>query len=470
MNKAKLWKHQEEAINIAATRNEYGLFFEPGTGKTRTMLHILNNLYKKHGKLRTLILAPVVVLQNWQREWAMWMPHATEDSVMVLDGSIKKRSSAVLYNRANKPIITNYEGLGVSQGSLTKAILEWAPQVVVCDESHKIKTHNAVRTKRVIEIGDQAEYRYILTGSPVLNSPMDLWGQFRFLDKGASFSKEYFKFRKIYFVDKNFGMPRDRYYPNYVVRPQALKEMNQIVSSKTLVVRKHECLDLPPLVKQTYLVDLSPEQAKVYNDMKKNFITYFHDKASTADNVLTKALRLLQIASGFVKTEEGEEIIFDDNPKINALEELLETITPQHKVIIWCVYKRNYSAITKLCDKLKIKYRIATGEQSAEEKNEAVNWFNNDTTTRVFIGNPSAVGIGINLIVASYSIYYSRNFNLESDIQSEARNYRAGSEMHTVINRIDLVAKGTIDQKVSEALANKEDVSNKILSGDLNGI
>jgi non-specific serine/threonine protein kinase len=178
---------------------------------------------------------------------------------------------------------------------------------------------------------------------------------------------------------------------------------------------------------------------------------------------LTKGLRLQQIVSGFVKTDTGEEILIKDNPRLKAVEELLAELTPNHKVILWCSFIKDYEQLADVCKKLKIKHCFITGGMSARRKQESITKFRKDHGTRVIIANRGAGGIGINLVEASYSIIYSRNFSLAEELQSEARNHRGGSEIHERITKIDLCARGTYDERTLEALENKQNISDAII-------
>jgi SNF2 family DNA or RNA helicase len=120
--------------------------------------------------------------------------------------------------------------------------------------------------------------------------------------------------------------------------------------------------------------------------------------------------------------------------------------------------------ISRLCETLGIGYVTLTGDDSAKQKNDNMEAFRTDNDVRVIIANQSAGGTGVNLVEASYSIYYSRGFGLEAELQSEARNHRAGSEIHEKITRIDLIARETIDELVSEALSTKQNVAEYILN------
>jgi SNF2 family DNA or RNA helicase len=185
----------------------------------------------------------------------------------------------------------------------------------------------------------------------------------------------------------------------------------------------------------------------------------------TAQLAITKALRLQQIVCGFVPVEQTEDTyVIEDNPRLKALEELLEDICVEgkHKVIVWATFRQNYSQIQAVCDKLKIKTAAIYGGLTKNEAQENIEAFTKGDA-QVMIANQKAGGVGINLVEASYSIYYSKSFSLEDDLQSEARNYRGGSQMHHRVTRIDLVARGTIDELITSSLANKQDVSQTIL-------
>lgn len=156
-----------------------------------------------------------------------------------------------------------------------------------------------------------------------------------------------------------------------------------------------------------------------------------------------------------------------DNPRALALREVLDEITPANKVIVWAVFKENYNDIREVCEKLKLKYVEVHGGVSQKDKMLAVDSFNDDPSVSVLIGHPGSGGIGINLVSASYSVFYSRSFSLEYDIQAEARNYRGGSEIHDKVTRIDLLTQGTIDELVLKSLASKQNIGYQVLKENM---
>lgn len=460
-----LWQHQKDTIERALGGNHFAIFHEMGTGKTATVIQVLRHLYANQGKLlNTLIVCPLIVIRNWEQEILEWSK-ITRQKILTMEGSSKKRIKNFLqkiHDEKNFIAIINYEGL-VASASLVNEIKKWQPEILVCDESQRLKNYAATRTKVVLGIAKCTTYRYILTGTPILNSPIDLFGQFSVLNFGQSFGSNFFSFRAMFFVDKNAHMPRDRHFPNWQLKSGAFNKMQEIIAPISSHVAKADCLDLPPLVKQKIYVELSGKQLTAYRDMERFFVAELNEKYVKADLAITKTLRMNQILSGFVKDDDDKIFYFDSNPRLKALGELLDDITPTSKVIVWTVFRPSYRQIGGLCEKLKIKYVECHGDISNNDKFENVASFNNDDSVRVLIGHPG-IGVGINLVVAKYCIYYSRTFNLEHDLQSEARNYRGGSEIHDKITRIDIVSPDTIDELILQSLEMKMLMGNELLT------
>lgn len=461
MSEVTLWDHQKRAIRLALENGDhYGLFFEAGTGKTAAMIHIMRALFNANKRvMRTLILAPTVVCHNWVDEFALHS-QIPRNQIRVM---LKSGSDRVKRVGGSSPIlITNYESLQMK--ALQAALAAWPLELLVCDESHKLKNPTGVRAKAAMQLARIATHRYILSGSPVLNSPMDLFSQFCVLDRGQTFGGNFFAFRARYFYDANAAMPKHIHFPNWKPRPGAEAELSSAVARKTFHIKKSECLDLPPLVKKIVKVPMSPPQASLYEEMKKHFLTYVGSRACVTNIALTKVLRMQQILSGHLPLDDGTMHRITDNPRAKALEELLETYAETSKVIVWAVWKEDYKVIRAALANLGLKHVELTGETKPDDRRDNIKVFNEDPDTRVLLGNPGAGGIGINLTAASVAIFYSRTFSLESEIQAEARNYRGGSEIHSSILRIDLVSPGTIDEIIQQALANKQDMGERLIS------
>lgn len=470
-----LWEHQKEGIARALQGNEFGFLWEPGCGKSAAVVNVIRELFTRNRRvMSTLVLAPPIMIETWRREFLKFSKIDSKYLVPLVGTGKQRLATAQRSMRNGRTLepriwITNYESL--LNEELYAFFQQFAPKILVVDEVHRCKNMSAKRTKAAIKLADTADYRYILTGTPVLNTPLDLFAQFRILDRGATFGVNFFLFRSAYFIDKNCFMSKQKYFPNWQIKPGAIEEMNRLMAKKSMFVKKSECLDLPPFVKKCIYVELSSEQRKHYDSLKKDFITFVEDRTCSTPLAITKALRMQQIVSGFLplQGEVGIESThrFENNPRKEALRELLKDLGEENKIIVWACFKANYADVREICGELGLRFVEIHGEVSAKAKDEAVHDFNNLPDVKVLIGHAKAGGIGISLCAAQYSIFYSRNFSLEDDVQAEARNYRGGSEIHDHVTRIDIIATDTIDELVVKALETKTQLGVELLRREI---
>ncbi len=460
-----LWNHQVQGIELGKKTPDLALLFDMGTGKTRTALEVLRHRMNENKKiLRTLIIGPSAVLENWKNEIAKYTKIPLS-KVFVLNQTLAQRTNLYLKCPADSIFITNYEAF--ANLTFAREVMAKPPEFLILDESHRVKGVAAQRTKALIKISDQmanhkSHYRMILTGTPVLNNEMDLFSQYRILDGGKRLGTNYFQFRANYFEDKNRFMPKHSHFPKWVPKASTREKLKSLISEISIHAAKSECLDLPPLVRVSVPVLMSDEQKKAYEDMKKEFLVFVESGVAVAQLAITKALRMQQILSGFLKLEDGTIHRFTKNPRANALNDLIEDIAPNHKVIVWSIFHEDHEVVKKACQGAKVQYAELTGLVS--DKQKEIDRFQNDENCRVMIASQAAGGTGVNLTAASYMIYFSRGYSLEHDMQSEARAYRGGSERHASITRIDLIAENTIDVAVLKALQGKKDLSMDILA------
>lgn len=468
--------HQKKAVELSETRDHLALFFEMGTGKTPTAITILRLWFLQWNKIEnSIIFCPPIVVQQWAEEFDSWSKLGRY--VVPLVGPGTKRAKIVkerIESGLPTIFVTNYETLLMKD--VFALLMEANIKVGVFDESQKVKNHKAKKFKFAMQLADLMDRKLILTGTPILNTPMDIWSQYRVLDGGATFGKNFYVFQAKYFHDVNLKLRgTQKYFPKWVPRPGLIEEFNKILSTTSLRAKKDECLDLPPLIRKKVYVEMTPKQKRVYKELSEDFVSYVDNGVVDADLALVKILRLQQIVSGFVRIEKVEEdlsqvfkskyedLIFDDVPRLKALEELILETTPENKVIVWACFKENYRAIREVCEKHGIKYVEIHGEQTAKKRDQAVRDFREDPDTRLVIANQRAGGVGLNLIEAKYAFYYSRDYSLESDLQSEARNYRGGSDIHSQVVRVDLVTPNSVDQTILQALEKKQNLAEKIL-------
>lgn len=484
--------HQRKAIEIARPLPAYGLLFEMGAMKTFTAINIVRQRCNDKGKnLRTIIFGPGIVVPNWKREWLEYS-YIEPKNVVMVDGTGKERLEIFKkgIERGANVFITSFSTLLMKE--VMEAFRKHNPEIIIIDESHRLKNRKALSSKSMLGLTACRSLilKLILTGSPVLNKQYDLFQQVAYLFGGfptlpffdlyqgtpaqrvEAYTKHlitsHFNFVRRYFVDKNAGMPKDVYFPRWEVLPSAEKEISAILSKFSMRVTKEECLDLPPEVTVDVPVKLKPEQRKAYESMRKQFVAHLDSGVAVAKVSLTKALRLLQITSGFVSVEgaNGEELDepihrFDDTPREEALRELLTELRSTGKVLIWAVWKENYATIRRVCDELSIKYVECHGEISDAQKKKNIDSFNTDDSIGVYIGHPGSGGIGINLVTACFSIRYSRTASLEQWLQSRARNHRGGQTKK--VTHYEIFAEGTFDEIQKNVLAQKLQMSERLL-------
>jgi len=446
------------------------------TGKTGGVINILRTRYAINKRLmRTLILGPVAVVHNWKKEFLMHAPKINQNNIFVCEGSSKRFLDTQKFlvtqmgtYRQDGIVITNYEGF--RNEKLFDLILKWNPEIIVCDESHMLKNHKAEQSKNVYKISCNATSRFILTGTPILNSPMDIFQQFKILDNGKTFGQNFFVFRQTYFRDDNAGWSnKPGHFPKFTPIEEKFGELTNKIYTKAIRILKKDCLDLPERIEMVHPVEMSEKQRVAYEQMKRDFVTWITDiqtkesKAVIAQLAVTKALRLQQIVSGHATSDDGTLVDLGDIPRIHETEKLLMQLVDNHKVILWCCFIHDVSILEKICKKNKVKYTKIVGGMTAQAKQDAIDALQNDKDTRVMIANRRAGGTGTNMTQADYSIVYSRNFSLAEENQSKDRNHRGGSEIHEKIIKIDLCATGTIDELVIDALKNKQNISDIII-------
>jgi SNF2 family DNA or RNA helicase len=463
------YEWQKTLLAMSASQPDLAVLADMGTGKTKGIIDVLRYDYQKHKRVRkTLILAPLVTLYNWKDEF-LKQSSIPAGRIHIMQGSTEKKLKTLSQAIASNPcqiVVGNYEMM--ISPKVVDELMKWAPEIMVLDESHYVKNHKAKRSKTIHLLAMKAHRKFIVSGTPMTNSLTDIFMQFKILDNGKTFGTNYYSFQRTYMYDENQSWAHlHNHFPKWRPRPEMLDELQQKIYAKGIRVNKEDCVDLPPFVQETYAIDLSPAQRKLYKQMEDDYVSFVEQNGlkgvSVAQTAMTKSLRLQQIVTGYVKLDDGQEIEIEDNPRLTALEELITALHEKHKVIIWCAFIPNYRVISKMLTGLGVKHVFITGEESLNEKKESMDALNSDPDVRVCIANRKAGGIGVNLVAASYSIVYSRNFSLEQELQSRDRNYRGGSNIHERITKIDLCARDTVDEAVTANLVEKKEVADRVI-------
>ena len=334
--------------------------------------------------------------------------------------------------------------------------------MMVVDESTVIKNSTAQRTKAITKLGMLARYRVIMTGSPITNSPEDLYAQCNFLNHELlgfssiyTFRARYCQMQKLSFGGRSF---------NKVVGYKNLEELNIKLRKFSYRVLKKDALDLPKQVWMKRSVPLSTEQLDAYMQMKKFALVQLKEETLTTTSVLAQMIRLHQIVCGHMATDDNKVVSLPNN-RIKELCAILE----EHgeKVIIWANYRHDIQEIEKTLSKKYGPGSVVTyyGDTPQNVRQEYIERFQTEPDTKFFIGQPMTGGRGITLTAASLTVFYSNNYDLEIREQAEARNHRIGTE--DKVTYIDLVAEGTVDEKIIYALRNKINLATSVLAEEV---
>ena len=468
--KTKPYEHQLEALKRSWNKHEYAYFMEMGTGKSKVLLDNIAMLYDKGGIDSAIIVAPKGVYRNWsEKEIPAHMPEHVLKYVAVWNPAPTKAQKNELIKLFDltqdlKILIINVEAFSTKKGVafVEKFILAHNPLIAV-DESTTIKNPKAQRTKNLLRLSINTKYRRILTGFPVTRSPLDLYSQCSFLSPHLLGHASYYTFQNRYaqLINRKMGQRSFRQVVGY----QNLGELTDRVGTFSYRVLKKECLDLPDKVYQTREVELTPEQKKVYKQLKKYAVAELesHEIVSVT-SVLTQILRLHQVVCGFVKHDNGEEVEIQNN-RVDELINILEEV--RGKTIIWANYQYDIRRILKTLHNITGTESVATyyGGTPDEERQEVIRRFQDpDSPLQYLISNVQTGGYGITLTAASTVIYYSNNYDLEKRLQSEDRAHRIGQT--NKVTYIDLVSRGTVDEKIVKALRNKLNLAQEVLGDE----
>ena len=467
--KLKPYKHQLTALEKSWNKETYAYFMEMGTGKTKVLIDNMSMLYDK-GKIDSaLIIAPKGVVKTWyEQELPTHLPDHIENVTVLWQSNINKKQQEKLESlfeieTALHILIMNVEALSTEKGvKFAQKFMNSHKTLMAIDESTTIKTPTAKRTKNIIRLGDMAKYRRIMTGSPVTKNPLDLYTQCEFLDPYLLDFASYYAFRNRYAIMKTMNV-RGRSI-QIVHKFQNLNELSDLVKKFSYRVLKEDCLDLPPKNFIKRHITLTPDQFKVYQQMKKEAISTLNGKVSSTMTVLTQLMRLHQITCGHFTADDGTTQLLPNN-RVTELMNILEET--EGKAIIWANYQRD---ITQIIEHITKQYGSGSvvdyyGLTPQDERQDNIRKFQNGDECRFLVGTPQTGGYGITLTKANTVIYYSNGYDLEKRLQSEDRAHRIGQKKN--VTYIDIICEDTVDEKIVKALRDKINIASEVLGEEL---
>ena len=447
--KATLYEHQQRAYDFALDTLEQGkglaILADMGTGKSLMTIAITGTLAQEKGVKRMLVVCPKSIVGVWEEEFRKFANYRY--ALTVLDGTISKKKTAFSYmtGEALQVIVVNYE----SAWRLEKEITKWNPDLIVCDESSKIKNPGTSQSKAMHRLGKLTKYNIILTGTPITNNPLDIFSQYKFLDEDI-LGGSYYLFRNRYAV---FG----GYQNHQIIGYRHLAELVEKVHEIAYRIKIEDAVDLPPFIDETRTIKLEPKAQSIYTQIERDcYAALSADAEVTARNVLTQLLRLSQCTGGYIRDDVSGVAQAVSTAKLDALEDIIDTCQDEgKKVVVFARFVPEIEAIEKLLKKKDIGYALIYG--ATTDRADQVKKFQEDEDCRVFIGQLQTTGMGLTLTAASVAVFYSLDFSYANYEQSRARIHRIGQKEKCLY--IHLVCKGTVDERIMNALKHKGDVA-----------
>lgn len=396
-----------------------------------------------------LIVAPLSILSVWEAEFAEFA--AFDYALAVLTGDSAKKADTLRHmtGTALQVAVVNYE----SAWRMEQALAAWGPDLIVCDEGHKIKTHNISASKAMHRLGAKAGYRLLLTGTLITNKAIDVFSPYKFLNP-TIFGTSFYAFRSRYFDMVGYG----NHTP--VLKKSMEAELSARLHSIAYRAAKADCLDLPETTDVVRQVELEPAARKIYRCLVKESFAELASGEVTAPNVLTRLLRLSQLTGGFLGNDENAAVQQISSAKLSAMEDILDSAVAEgQKLVIIARFLPEIRAICKELDGRGLRYACITGE--VQDRAAQVAQFQNDPDVPVFVGQIATAGLGLTLTAASTMVFYSLDYSMSNYEQAKARIHRVGQR--NPCTYIHLIAKGTVDEKVLTALRNKADLAKALV-------
>lgn len=451
----ELFKHQKEGIEFLKEKGTAILADEMGLGKTRQAIIAAG----EKGADTTLVICPASLKINWEREIHMIYP---EDEVVVLSGGdVEEARDALTLNTSW--IVINYDILDKHKEWISEKVKVGDIETVILDEAHYMKDTKTIRTKASLEIVKDAKQVYLLTGTPVINRPIELFSLLRAVKHPLAWDKE----KPLSTLRKEYGK---RYCGAYFHRlgysgrgfwdesgATRLPELREMTRSVFLRRTKAEVLDLPPKIVSVVPCALSADDQRAYDVAWDAYLEWVasHPEGKDLGNILT--------AQALIELGKLKQVC--SLSKVSRITQDIENAVEQgQKVIVFSQYTGTINAMAEAMKKAKIEYVTLTGQDDADSRQEAVDSFQNDEECKVFIANIKAGGIGITLTAASIVMFADMDWSPEIHRQAEDRAHRIGQT--GTVNIYYYIADGTIEEDIIDTLSAKQETIGVLTDGD----
>lgn len=457
--KGRPYAHQQAAFDFACdlfglTDNRKkstgcAILAEMGCGKSFIAIGIAGILYQFGKVNRVLIVAPLSVLGTWESEmgrFAAYPYHLT-----VLSGTMEKKRQqvkAAMESDDLEILVVNYE----SAWRLEDELKAFAPQLLCCDEAHRLKDPRSRQSKGIQHISEHTDYRLVLTGTIITGKEIDVFSPYKVLDPRI-FGSSFYSFRNRYFDMVGYG----GYTPAF--RESMTDDFLSRLHSIAFRITKKECLDLPAVTEEVRTVSLEPKARKLYDQIEKESYASLKGSEVTTVNILTKILRLSQLTGGFITDDDGN-VKQVSTAKLDALSDIIDSaMVDDNKVVVMVRFVAEMDAIEAMLKKKGIRYSLIRG--GVNDRQEQIDRFQKDPGCKVFVGQIAAAGLGITLTAAHVMVFYSLDYSMSNFEQAKARIHRVSQT--EPCHYVNLCCGDTIDRKVLRALRDKVNLAKTLV-------
>lgn len=505
------FKHQKLGLRkMIDTRGVTALLFDPGTGKTATALDYASLLALKapSGEARVLVVAPLAAVDTWPTESEKYVHADVDFWAEALGGSIRQRAEAlsargshgpaegrkvapraVGYRRAHALSVRSQGNADVKAGPdalsqprlvlcvlnldsfasrraatktktmadlMVQAVRAFNPDLIVVDESHRIKGYSSNTSRALARLTPLCRRRVILTGTVMPHSPLDVYGQWRFLDPYA------FDLTWGQFVAK-YGV-LGGWMGKEVIGFKNLDQMQDVMARNAVVAKKADALDLPPTTDVTVPVSLSSSEAKAYKEMKQSLAAALDSGVlASAPNRLTQMMRLRQVTSGFI-VDDLDTLTDLGQSKAKVVRSIVhDNLAGEKRIVVFAHFRHEIAALAQALAATGTEVLEITGSTSPEERALIRKRFGSDEDTRlVLVAQMRTMSLAVNeLVTASHAIYASMSLQRDDYIQSRDRLDRQGQTRPVTFWHA--VVPGTVDQVILDSHRDRTNLESAML-------
>jgi SNF2 family DNA or RNA helicase len=428
-----LFNHQITSINFGRDLPAVFDTSDPGTGKTRVYIELLQ---KHEGK--TLVVCPKSLMRPaWDADIKKFAPHLITSIAYAHNRAAAFEANADVY-------ITNHDAATWLVKQHSSFFRDFTKLII--DESGAFKHASAQRSKAMAKIAKNFKWRYGLNGTPNPNTITDIWHQIKILDDGKHLGPVFFPFRNSVCIPKQVG-PQ----PNMIKwedKPGSHEAVSIMIKDMTIRHKFEDCLSIPENFVYTVPYALPEKQKKAYDQMAAVEIAALPTGVVSAINAAAVVTKLLQIASGAVYETPDRYHVIDPE----RYELILDLIEERQHSVTFFLWKHQRDLLVQEAQKRKVSYAVIDGSVPEKQRTEIVRRYQQGMY-KVLFAHPQSAAHGLTLTKGTSTIWASPTYNLEHFQQGNRRIYRAGQTQRT--ETIVVLAQGTCEQKVYDALTDK---------------